>query len=84
MRALLRRINQTEQRPFTFYIHPWEVDPEQPRLGVGSRFSQFRHYVNLASTERKLERLLGDFSFGPMSEALANREMHTLTALPAR
>jgi polysaccharide deacetylase family protein (PEP-CTERM system associated) len=57
-------------RPFTVYLHPWELDPDQPRLRPG-RMRAFRHYVNLARTESRLQRLLHDFSFGTMSEALA-------------
>ena len=66
----LKRVNR-HQQPFMFYIHPWELDPEQPRLGLGSRLSRTRHYVNLASTEQKLERLLHRFRFGRMSDVLS-------------
>jgi polysaccharide deacetylase family protein (PEP-CTERM system associated) len=58
-------------RPFSFYVHPWEIDPTQPRIRGASRLARFRHYVNLASTERKLERLLASFRFGTMAEVLA-------------
>jgi polysaccharide deacetylase family protein (PEP-CTERM system associated) len=67
---LLRRVNHVG-RPFMFYIHPWELDPDQPRM-CGTVRSRFRHYQNLASTERKLNWLLPRFSFGTMSESLAN------------
>lgn len=63
---LLARINATENRPFMFYLHPWEIDPGQPRLAHGSRFSQWRHYVNLDRTEHKLQQLLRQFSFDAM------------------
>jgi polysaccharide deacetylase family protein (PEP-CTERM system associated) len=66
----LARINGRDGLPFMFYIHPWEIDPDQPRLPAPPR-SRFRHYQNLATTERKLERLLGRFRFGPLTEALA-------------
>ena len=66
---LLQRTLQTTQQPFMFYIHPWEVDPDQPRL-AGSFRSRLRHYQNLASTERKLDWLLPRFRFGTMSESL--------------
>ncbi len=66
-RWLLRRINAADQ-PFAFYLHPWELDPDQPRVAV-SRWLGFRHYVNLASTRRKLRRLLEDFRFAPMQGA---------------
>jgi polysaccharide deacetylase family protein (PEP-CTERM system associated) len=59
-----------EGRPFAFYLHPWELDPEQPRLRPGM-MRAFRHYVNLGRTEKRLERLLHDFSFGTMTEVLA-------------
>ena len=51
----LRAINNAG-RPFAFYLHPWEIDPEQPRLSPGWARS-FRHYVNLGRTEERLRRL---------------------------
>jgi polysaccharide deacetylase family protein (PEP-CTERM system associated) len=65
----LQAINHTAGRPFVFYLHPWEIDPAQPRL-PGSWKSRFRHYINLESTERKLLRLLQTFRFGTLSEVL--------------
>ncbi|MHB8534189.1 MAG: XrtA system polysaccharide deacetylase [Sulfuricaulis sp.] len=59
----LTSINRDEQRPFIFYLHPWEIDPEQPRVAA-SRLSQFRHYTNLGVCEERLRRLLGEFRFG--------------------
>jgi polysaccharide deacetylase family protein (PEP-CTERM system associated) len=61
-RYMLQSINR-EQTPFTFYIHPWEVDPNQPRISGASFKSRFRHYVNLRTTYSKLERLVTDFQF---------------------
>lgn len=69
-RRALRQINEAG-RPFSFYIHPWEVDPEQPRLRPGW-LRAFRHYVNLNRTESRLIRLLQDFRFGTLSAALAS------------
>lgn len=63
----LRRLNAKQQR-FTFYLHPWEFDPEQPRVSVSPFFS-FRHYVNLHRTEKGLSRLLADFAFERMAIA---------------
>ena len=60
-------------RPFSFYVHPWEVDPQQPRIAGASRLSRFRHYVNLGTTESKLDRLLASFRFGTMAEVLAEQ-----------
>lgn len=72
----IRRINESEAQPAMVYLHPWELDPEQPRVSAGWR-SRFRHYQNLRSTESKLTRLLDDFSWAPMSDVLEsslNRE----------
>jgi polysaccharide deacetylase family protein (PEP-CTERM system associated) len=64
----LRAINAAG-RPFAVYLHPWELDPEQPRFRPG-RLRAFRHYVNLEKTAERLTRLVSDFEFGPLSEAL--------------
>lgn len=48
------------------YLHPWEIDPEQPRLAAGFK-SRFRQYTGLAGAEHKLDRLLQRFSFAPIS-----------------
>ncbi len=64
-RKALKRINEKERQPFVFYLHPWEVDPDQPRVRNSSPLSRFRHYINLKSTRDKFQRLLDDFSFGP-------------------
>jgi polysaccharide deacetylase family protein (PEP-CTERM system associated) len=69
-RAGLGAINRAG-RPFVAYVHPWELDPDQPRLRPG-RIRAFRHYVNLRRTEKRLARLLGDFRTGTLSEALAD------------
>lgn len=68
----LQRINERGE-PFVFYVHPWEIDPEQPRLRAGSWLSRQRHYLNLASTERKLHDVLRSFRFGTLGEAIAAR-----------
>jgi polysaccharide deacetylase family protein (PEP-CTERM system associated) len=74
----LRHIN-AQGRPFCFYLHPWEIDPDQPRLSPGA-LRAFRHYVNLRRTEPRLRQLLRDFRFGTLSEALACR--HPESAAP--
>ncbi|MHB8975008.1 MAG: XrtA system polysaccharide deacetylase [Pirellulaceae bacterium] len=66
----LRRINRRHDRPFVFYVHPWELDPDQPRIAGPSRKSRMRHYVNLARTEKKLDRLLRLFHFAPVGEVV--------------
>ena len=66
----LRRINRRTSRPFVFYVHPWELDPDQPRPPIRSRLSRFRHYVNLATTEQKLGGLLQAFRFALLRDVL--------------
>jgi polysaccharide deacetylase family protein (PEP-CTERM system associated) len=67
-RAGLRQVN-SDGRPFAFYLHPWEIDPEQPRIEAG-RVARFRHYTNLAVCQARLERLLDEFPFGRMIDVL--------------
>lgn len=55
----------------TFYIHPWELDPGQPRFDVPWT-TRVRHYGGLAGTRRRLERLLREFHFRPMRETVAS------------
>jgi len=69
----LKRINRTKREPFLFYVHPWEIDPEQPRLSAASRLSRFRHYVNLSRNERKLDVLLRTFRFGRLCDVIPYR-----------
>ena len=59
---------------FIFYLHPWEIDPGQPRFREASSLSRFRHYVNLKTTQSKLERLLQDFQFAPLKDYLFHKE----------
>jgi len=61
----IERVNRLEGRPTIFYLHPWEIDPDQPILRT-SALGRFRHYRNLRDTEQRLKRLLRDFRFGPM------------------
>ena len=60
-RAGLRQVN-SHQQPFIFYLHPWEIDPDQPTIEAGW-FSRFRHYNNLEKCESRLQRLMKDFRF---------------------
>lgn len=73
-------LNRREERPAIFYLHPWELDPAQPRLGA-SGLSRFRHYRNLEQTELRLRRLLRDFRFGTVSDALAAPALHAAPSL---
>jgi len=65
-----RRMNK-QGKPIVFYLHPWELDPEQPRMKVRLNY-RFRHYVNLEKTENRLEKLLKDFSFVPLKTLVAH------------
>lgn len=65
-RHTLKTINRTEGNPFIFYLHPWEVDPEQPRMQKAKALSRFRHYNNLNKTAKRLKQLLTEFSFTPL------------------
>jgi polysaccharide deacetylase family protein (PEP-CTERM system associated) len=64
-------LNHCEKQPAMVYLHPWEIDPDQPRISASWR-SRFRHYQNLDSTETKCLKLLDDFSWGSMEEVLAH------------
>jgi polysaccharide deacetylase family protein (PEP-CTERM system associated) len=60
---LIRRVNEVDGQPAIFYFHPWELDPEQPRVpGIDAK-TRFRHYVNLHRTEDRLRQLLRDFNW---------------------
>ncbi|HEX4975625.1 MAG TPA: XrtA system polysaccharide deacetylase [Pseudomonadales bacterium] len=65
----LKSISQRGQRPFVFYLHPWEVDPAQPKIQA-SWFSRFRHYNNLDVCELRLANLLREFEFTTMENVL--------------
>jgi polysaccharide deacetylase family protein (PEP-CTERM system associated) len=62
----LKTINKKEMQPFVFYLHPWEIDHNQPKFIKAKRFSKFRHYNNLDKTITRFERLLNDFDFIPL------------------
>ena len=61
----IARVNTAERQPAIFYLHPWEIDPDQPRLPAGW-LGRFRHYRNLRKAEPRLRALLTDFSFAPL------------------
>jgi len=68
-RAAVARLERSG-RPAAIYLHPWELDPAQPRVAAGL-LAGFRHRVNLARTEPRLDALLARFRFGTMRESLA-------------
>ena len=63
-RWALNHVNSVDRKSAIFYFHPWEIDPDQPRVAGLSFRSRFRHYVNLRQTEPRLRRLLADFRWG--------------------
>jgi len=68
----IARLNRLEQKPAIFYLHPWEIDPDQPRLSAGW-LGKFRHYRNLSETEHRLRSLLSDFEFGTLRNLVGAR-----------
>jgi len=69
---LFNRASLNQTRPQIFYLHPWEIDQDQPRVEGASLFSRFRHYTNLKRCLPRLERLVDDFQFSTVSESLAS------------
>ncbi|WP_448556449.1 XrtA system polysaccharide deacetylase [Thalassotalea montiporae] len=64
-----RRIDKylsQESAPYSFYFHPWEIDPEQPRIEGASWRSKVRHYINLSRMEGKIVKLLNDYQWSTM------------------
>jgi polysaccharide deacetylase family protein (PEP-CTERM system associated) len=66
----IRRVNETEREPVVFYLHPWEIDPDQPRLHVG-QVTRMRHYTGLGRTAGRLTQLLTDFRFDSLATMMA-------------
>ena len=67
----IRIINKYEQEPAMFYLHPWEIDPDQPKIPC-SALSRFRHYHNLNQCFQRLDRLLSTQEFGCTMDVLAD------------
>ncbi len=78
----ISRLNEVEGRPAIFYLHPWEIDPDQPRVNAGT-LSRVRHYYHLDKTEARLERLLRQFSFGTVSQVLETQTLAVSRPEPA-
>jgi polysaccharide deacetylase family protein (PEP-CTERM system associated) len=69
-RWAIRQVNWRDGQPAVFYFHPWEIDPDQPRVPHAPLRSRLRHYTNIAGMDGKLRELLGEFRWGRM-DALA-------------
>jgi len=59
-------VNRVDGQSAIFYFHPWELDPDQPRITGLSLRTKFRHYLNLSRVEGRLNRLLTDFQWDRM------------------
>lgn len=68
--AGIRQVNLSERRPVCIYLHPWEIDPDQPRLAVG-RIARLRTYLGLKKMFGKVELLLRDFNFSTISDVFS-------------
>jgi len=72
-RWMLRKVNRDDREAAVFYFHPWEIDPQQPRIvGIDTR-TRFRHYVNIHRMEGRLRQLLSDFRWGRMDQIFLAR-----------
>lgn len=67
-RWMIQRVNDVDKLSAVFYFHPWEIDPGQPRIPNIGATTRFRHYVNIDRMEKRLNRLLADFSWGRMDD----------------
>ena len=72
-RWAIRQVNRRDGRPAVFYFHPWEIDPDQPRVPGAPLRSRLRHYTNLERMASKLRDLVREFAWGRMDE-IAQRE----------
>lgn len=72
-RACVRRVNDVDRQSAVFYMHPWEVDPSQPRIRDAPLRSRFRHYLNLRRVVPRLRRLLADFEWDRMDRVYGLR-----------
>jgi polysaccharide deacetylase family protein (PEP-CTERM system associated) len=72
-RWAIHRVNRSEKQPAIFYFHPWEIDPDQPRMDHAPLKSRLRHYTNLDKMAGKLTKLLGDFEWGRTDQVAAEQ-----------
>ena len=77
-RWALRQINHGEKQPAIIYLHPWEIDPDQPEM-PSSKLTRWRHRVNLDQTEGKFRGLVRDFKFGTIQEVIESLDLAEMT-----
>lgn len=70
-RQAVARVNRHDGQAGVFYFHPWEIDPDQPRVANCGWKSRIRHYTNLARMTAKLDRALRDFTWDRMDQVFA-------------
>jgi polysaccharide deacetylase family protein (PEP-CTERM system associated) len=80
---LIERYLAEERQPYSFYFHPWEIDPEQPRISNAKFKSKMRHYVNLGRMEHKVSRLLSDFQWSTMKDVYSIQGTKSATSIRA-
>jgi polysaccharide deacetylase family protein (PEP-CTERM system associated) len=81
-RWAIRQVNRRDGRPAIFYFHPWEIDPQQPRVAGAPLKSRLRHYTNLDGMAGKLRQLINEFAWGRI-DVLAAREAPRAVTLAA-
>ncbi|HYE86796.1 MAG TPA: XrtA system polysaccharide deacetylase [Vicinamibacterales bacterium] len=79
-KAAISHLNQRERLPAVVYIHPWEVDPAQPRLPLPPAM-RWRHHVGIGTALDKLRNVLADFAFGPVSDVIDAAERAVVPAI---
>jgi polysaccharide deacetylase family protein (PEP-CTERM system associated) len=77
-RWAVRQVNRRDGQPAVFYFHPWEIDPDQPRVPHAPLRSRLRHYTNLAGMADKLRKILGEFRWGRMDVLVAGEAAKAL------
>lgn len=82
VRWAMKKLNDVERQAGVFYIHPWEIDPGQPRLEM-TGLSKFRQYVGLDRTQAKLRRLCRDFNFTTVGNAFSSSLPQSRQAVPS-
>ena len=82
-RWLLEQASRGNRAPAVFYLHPWEIDPDQPRQQRAPFLSRARHYLNLGLTETRLRRLLGNFKWARMDQLFLNEASGPIPVIPS-